>query len=293
MLVVLYLCIGLGIHFIFFSFFFRGQAEAATIASHFDLRIKSLTHRHSFGSKFLDILGYINIPLLKISGLNPYYARLINKAGLGITPFAFFAVKELAAFFSFTLLSLLNLNLGVRLIFLASLGGFFLPDLWLLIRAKAYQEKLLRVLPETVDLLSLCISAGLDFMGAIRWISEGKIRFKSPLTKELVRVKEEVNLGKFKSQALEDMEKRLDMREISSLVRTLVLSEKLGISISDALDNFSTDSREKRFHKGERKARMAAIKILFPLIFFILPTIGIIIVGPILLQFMQQGMLKF
>jgi tight adherence protein C len=85
------------------------------------------------------------------------------------------------------------------------------------------------------------------------------------------------------------MDLRLKIPEISSLVRTIIIAENMGVSVSESMDRFSVDARERRFHRGERQARISSIKILFPLIFLILPIVGIIIMGPIVLQFSQSG----
>lgn len=236
---------------------------------------------------FLDTVGQINAPILKKLHLGKHYQSQLDRASSAVHYFGFFMVKELFALGGFILSFLLNFE--PQFIILSVIVGFFLPDLWMMRKIKIYKEKILRVLPETVDLLGLCMSAGLDFMGAIRWITHGKVQFDSALTDELLRVREEINLGKSRKEALVDMKKRLQIPEIISLVRSLLLSERLGVPISEGLKNFSQENREQRFHRGERKARMAAIKVLFPLIFCILPVIGIIVVGPVILQFMQQG----
>ena len=90
-------------------------------------------------------------------------------------------------------------------------------------------------------------------------------------------------------QALKDMARRLDIPEVSSFVQALVQAERMGTPVSETFGIISEDTRLQRFRRGERIALQAPIKILFPLIFCILPVIGIIVGGPVILQFLQGG----
>ena len=141
-------------------------------------------------------------------------------------------------------------------------------------------------IPETVDLLGLCVEAGLDFTSSVKWVLD-KVQL-NPMMEELAFVLEEIKWGKPRTQALKDMGKRLDISEISSFVQTLVQAERMGTPVSEAFLILSEDARMQRFHRGERIAMQAPIKILIPLIFCILPVIGIVVGGPILLQFMTN-----
>jgi len=296
-LMLVYLLIITVLYLIFLAF--SPKEEKATLLNRYtlDLEGERKGRRPWFSIKLILInllnnIGYVNTPIIRKTRIGAYYTRKINTASLKIAPEGFFAIKELAAVFGFTLL-LTFLEQSMAVVIVGMLAMFFVPDLFIVRIVKKRREEILRILPETVDLLSLCVSAGLDFMGAIRWVTGSKFRYRGPLVEELNLVREEINLGKPRVNALRDMERRLGISEVSSLVRTLIASEKMGVPVAEALKNFSQDSRERRFHRGERKARMASIKILFPLIFFILPTIGIIIIGPIILRFMNQGFMQF
>lgn len=163
--------------------------------------------------------------------------------------------------------------------------GYIIPEIWLSRKIARRKYTIVRVLPETVDLLGLCVEAGLDFTAAAKWVVE-KIP-GNPMLEELNFVLEEIKWGKSRTQALKDMSHRLNIPEISSFVQTLVQAERMGTPVAEAFMILSEDSRLQRFHRGERIALQAPIKILIPLIFCILPVIGIVIGGPILLQFMQ------
>lgn len=174
------------------------------------------------------------------------------------------------------------------------LGGIVLaevlPELWIRKRISGRRQSIARILPETVDLLSLCVEAGLDFTSSVKWIV--KKAPENPMVEELAFVVEEINWGKPRGQALKDMAKRLNVPGVTSFTQALVQAERLGAPVNEAFTILSEDIRNQRFHQGERLAMKAPMKILIPLIFCILPVIGIIIGGPILLQFTSGGMLK-
>jgi tight adherence protein C len=168
--------------------------------------------------------------------------------------------------------------------------GFIIPDIWLNKKAHQRKNSIVRLLPETVDLLGLCVEAGLDFATAVKWIIEKTAM--NPMVEELAFVLEEIKWGKPRSQALKDMSKRLNITEVSSFVHTLVQAERMGTPVAEAFAILSEDVRLQRFRRGERIALQAPMKILIPLIFCILPVIAIIIGGPIFLQFMDGGLLN-
>jgi Flp pilus assembly protein TadB len=173
------------------------------------------------------------------------------------------------------------------LLLVPALGlGYILPDLWLKKKLNRRKDEIASLLPEVVDILGLCVEAGLDFITSIQWIIE-KTPDKNPVIEELAFLLEEIRWGKQRSQALKDMSKRLDIPEVRLFVSTLVQAERMGTPMGDALAIISEDTRLQRFHRGERKALRAPILILIPLIFCILPVIAIIVAGPILLQFIE------
>jgi tight adherence protein C len=172
----------------------------------------------------------------------------------------------------------------------AFFAGFLLPDLWLNRKIAKRKYAIARTLPETVDLLGLCVEAGLDFSTSLKWVIE-KVP-KNPMIEEFVFLAEEIKWGKPRVQALKDMSKRLSIPEVSSFVQTLVQAERMGTPVAEAFAILSEDTRMQRFHRGERYAMQAPIKILIPLIFFILPVIAIIVGGPIFLQFTKGNMMS-
>ena len=96
-------------------------------------------------------------------------------------------------------------------------------------------------------------------------------------------------MGKPRVQALRDMAKRVDIPDVTSFVRILVQADRMGTPVEETFRILSEDTRIRRFHRGERQAMKAPLKMLIPLVFCILPVILIIVAGPILIRFMKQG----
>ncbi|MFC1594085.1 type II secretion system F family protein [Candidatus Omnitrophota bacterium] len=165
----------------------------------------------------------------------------------------------------------------------AALIGFFIPDLMFFKKVKEKKELINSIFPEVVDLIDLCIGAGLDFTSSMKWVIEKSAA--NPFTEQLETVLKEIQVGRNRVEALKDMGNRLQLPDISSFVRTVIQSERMGTSVEEAFRNLSEDTRQMRFQNGERYAIKASLKILFPLLFCILPVIMIIVAGPIIIKF--------
>ncbi len=167
--------------------------------------------------------------------------------------------------------------------------AFIAPDIMLINKVKAKKEAIIKFFPETVDLLDLCIGAGLDFLSSVRWIIEKS--HSNPFIEQLEIVVSEIQVGKNRGEALKSMANRIKIPDISSFARTIIQAERMGTSIEEALKNLSEDTRMARFQRGERYAIKASLKILFPLLFCILPVIMIVVAGPIIIKFTQGGLI--
>jgi len=237
--------------------------------------------------KFLGFFAPIN-NLLAFKGMRRQIERNLFSAGSSMNVNEYLALTELLMLFTPLLAAFLfGVKLPVHWLILAVAFGFVLPSFWLRHKIAARQEAITKALPEVIDLLNLAVGAGLDFMIALGKVLE---RAQSnPLIEELREVYQETKVGKTKSEALKSMAKRINLPDVSSFVRTLVQAEKMGTSISDVLRIQSEQARMWRFQRGERQALKAPIKLLLPLVFFILPVVMIIVGGPILLQFLTSG----
>jgi tight adherence protein C len=225
---------------------------------------------------------------LQSTGMAASLKKILETAHVGMSPGAFFNLKILLCILLGALVAVVSGKSDPLILIIAVVIGYILPDFYL--KRKVAQRKYLiaRRLPETVDLLGLCIEAGLDFVNAVKWVIERTPH--TPMTEELTFVIDEIKWGKPRIQALKDMAHRLEIPEMSSFVQTIIQAERMGTPVAEAFAILSEDARAQRFHRGERTALQAPIKILLPLIFFIMPVIGIIVGGPILLTFMQGGL---
>jgi tight adherence protein C len=225
--------------------------------------------------------------VLEKTRLDSKLKNKLNAAHVRLSPIEYFNLKLLVAAFGGFFVFLITSKLD-PLIMIGAAVGYLLPDFWLKRKIKQRREIIAKILPETVDLLGLCVEAGLDFTTSVKWLIEKTPM--NPMIEELAFVLEEIKWGKARTQALKDMSRRLEIPEVSSFVQTLVQAERMGTPVSEAFLILSEDTRLQRFHRGERFAMQAPIKILIPLIFCILPVIAIIIGGPILLKFSMNKM---
>lgn len=176
-------------------------------------------------------------------------------------------------------------------IVIAAAAGFFFPGLWLRGRIEKRRKEILRALPNVIDLLILAVDAGLDFMIAVRRVLQ---RTRSgPMTDELSQMCQEVQMGLVRRAALKNMAKRLHLTEVDSFARTLVQAERMGTPMGQALRALGEEIRVRQFQRGEQQALKAPIKMLFPLLFCILPVVLILVGGPVILQFFQSGIQFF
>jgi len=170
---------------------------------------------------------------------------------------------------------------------LLGLVYFYLnPILWLRQAVARRQRAILRSLPFVLDLLTLSVEAGLDFMSALQRNVER--RRLDALGEELVRVIREVQLGTPRRNALRSMSRRVDLPDMRSVVNALVQADELGVSIGAILRIQSDQIRQRRFDRAERLANEAPVKLLGPLLLFIFPSVFLILLGPVLYRLSQQ-----
>ncbi len=174
-------------------------------------------------------------------------------------------------------------------LFFLTLIAFFAaqPGMWLNGAQRARHKNMEIALPFVLDLLTLSVEAGLDFMTAIKRILDR--RPVDALGEELIRVFREIQLGKTRRDALRDMAERVRQPDIRSVTNALVQADELGVSIGSILRIQSDQMRVRRFLNAEKAANEAPVKMLFPLIFFIFPSVFLVLLGPVLLQLLQQG----
>jgi tight adherence protein C len=161
-----------------------------------------------------------------------------------------------------------------------------MPAQWLRNAVKKRHLQIQKSLPFTLDLLTLAVEAGMDFMAAIQRNVEHENL--TPLDEELIRVLHENQLGKTRREALRSMSERVNLPELKSVVNSLVQADELGVSIGSVLKIQSEQMRQKRFERAEKLAMEAPVKMLLPLLCFIFPAVIAILMGPILLNMIKQ-----
>lgn len=165
---------------------------------------------------------------------------------------------------------------------------FIQPSLWLQRKLRERHLQIQRALPFVLDLLTLSVEAGLDFMTAIKRIIDR--REVDALNEELIRVFREVQLGKTRREALRDMADRVQQIDIRAVTNALVQADELGVSIGAILRIQADQMRVRRFLNAEKMANEAPVKLLFPLIGFIFPAVFLILLGPIAVQVIEHGL---
>ncbi len=156
-------------------------------------------------------------------------------------------------------------------------AGLFLPDILLYNTGVKRQQVIQKALPDGIDLLTISVEAGLGFDAAVQQVAKNT---DGPLAGELFRVLQEMQIGKSRSEAFKAMMDRTDVPELRGFVTSLVQADSFGIPIANVLREQSKEMRSKRHQRAEEKAQQVPVKILFPLIFFILPALFVVILGP-------------
>ncbi|MEN4013403.1 MAG: type II secretion system F family protein [Chloroflexota bacterium] len=182
-----------------------------------------------------------------------------------------------------------------RIILVAGLFGFlgyFFPQLYLSSKISRRQKEVRRAMPDALDLLTICVEAGLGFDAAMSKVSE---KWQSQLSFAFARVIQEIQLGKVRREALRDMADRIGIAEMTSFVAAVIQSEQLGVSMAKVLRIQSDQMRVKRRQHAEEEAHKAPLKMLIPMALLIFPSLMIVLLTPAALRLMQSmlgGMLN-
>ena len=160
-----------------------------------------------------------------------------------------------------------------------------LPEIWLYRAVKQRHLSIQRSLPFVLDLLTLSVEAGMDFIGALQ--RNCKLRRLDPLNEELLRMTKEIQVGSSRKEALRGMAERVCQPDLKAVAFALIQADELGVSIGSILRIQSEQLRGKRFDRAEKLAAEAPVKMLGPLMLCIFPAVFIILLGPILWQAMK------
>ncbi|MDA3863431.1 MAG: type II secretion system F family protein [Deltaproteobacteria bacterium] len=201
-----------------------------------------------------------------------------------------FTVYQEISAVGFALFALVLLNFfEVRLAYSIIVGvlGFLFPYQWLRDQIKRRQKKIVRSFPYALDLLTLSVEAGLDFQAAIKTVID-KAK-DGPLTEEFSLMLSEIRMGRTREESLRNMAKRVQIGPVSAFVTNLVQADRMGTSLGKILRIQSVQMRIDRTQYAEKKANEAPVKMLFPLVGCIFPTVFMVLFGPIVYSFMSGG----
>ena len=163
--------------------------------------------------------------------------------------------------------------------------GFVLPGFILGKLLTARQKVILNTLPDVIDLLTVSVEAGLGFDGALMKVVDKK---PGPLALEFDKVLQEIKVGKQKKNALKDMAERVELQDFTAFVGAVVQADQFGVGIANVLRIQAEQIRQKRRQRAQEKAMKAPIKMLIPMILFIFPTLFIVLLGPVVIQLIDQ-----
>jgi tight adherence protein C len=166
--------------------------------------------------------------------------------------------------------------------------GVVLPEIWLLSRISARQHRLRRGLPDALDLLVICVEAGLGLDQAMVRVSQELKVVHRELSDELQLVNLEMRVGKSRIEALRELARRTGLDDIKALVAMLTQTERFGTSISQSLRVHSDDLRTRRRQRAEELSAKTTVKMVPPLVLFIFPALMVVIIGPAILIIIRQ-----
>ncbi len=203
-------------------------------------------------------------------------------------PLIFWGAKVLLAFWTAVLFISIRLLIAkpmpslylTLLTVVFALASFHLPNLWLQMRIAKRKDMIQAGLPDALDLMVVCVVAGTGLDAAINRVAEEMELSNKPVGQEFKLLSLELRAGKSRQDALRNLALRTGLEDVSSLVTLLIQTEKFGTSIAQALRIHSDSMRTKRFQKAEEVAAKLPVKLIFPLILFILPSLFVVILGP-------------
>ena len=217
---------------------------------------------------------------------NSYGGRLQRRLDLAGNPpnlpaERFMALKGVALVFGALVGALIGAHSsGFRVILYALIGAavaFWVPDVLLRNAGEHRQEKLLNSLPDALDMLTVCVEAGLGFDGALGRVATNT---EGPMAAECARVMQEMQFGKSRTEALRALADRTDVPELKSFVSSMIQAGELGISVGVVLREQAAEMRIRRRQRAEEKAQKLPVKILMPLIMCLLPAMFVVVLGP-------------
>lgn len=258
----------------------RATKQRAFVVTHGSMRTEPAVNRNKEVQKRVFAAVHWIRDRLGMSADGKLLERF-SKAGLksGTHADAYFAARMLGPVVAIGLASFIPSN---RYFWMISLAGiaYLIPDIILGRLVKRRREKIRRSVPDSIDLLVICVDAGLGMDQAMLRVGQELGTSHPEIYEEFMQINREQRAGKLRIDAWEAMAKRCELPEIDAFVNMLMQTERFGTPIAKALSNFGDGIRQKRRQRAEEMAAKTTVKIIFPLVLFIFPSMFIVLLGP-------------
>jgi tight adherence protein C len=223
-------------------------------------------------------------------------AHKLEVAGLSrrLSPSEFWSIRLIAtvglSVLIYFLMVRFDVQAGKRLLYAGGMAllGYVLPGMWLQSTIDRRKHGIVRALPDALDLLTICVEAGLGFDSAMRRVAE---KWDSDLSMEFGRVLQEIQLGEVRRDALRAMSDRLDVADVTTFIAAVIQAEQLGVSLAKVLRIQADQMRIKRRQRSEQKAQEAPVKMVIPMVFLIFPSLLLVLLGPAAFQVLRSGVI--
>jgi tight adherence protein C len=200
----------------------------------------------------------------------------------GVITAKFVAAGVATAIGGLVVFVLLSVAFPINLAVLAApVLGWMLPDRWLKQKANGRRREIEVAIPDAIDLLTICLDAGLSFDASLQRIADN---VEGPLHDEFVVMLSDIRYGRPRADALAAMAERLEVEDMTAFVNAVIQSQKLGVALGDTVRIQASEIRRRRKQAAEEKAAQASLKMLFPMLGCIFPTLFIVLMGPVALM---------
>jgi tight adherence protein C len=219
--------------------------------------------------------------------------KLIEMAGLSTDPTQFFLMRVAATIglgITGLIVAIFAVEASPSKLLMYTVGGialgYYMPVMMLKSKISRRQSEILKALPDALDLLVICVEAGLGFDAAMGKVYE---KWDNELALAFGRVLREIQLGKARRDALKSMSDRMDIPDVSAFTAAIIQAEQLGVSMSKILRVQSDQMRVKRRQRAQEKAQQAPVKMMIPMVLLIFPSLWIVLMGPAIIQVMNTN----
>lgn len=226
--------------------------------------LQDITRKLELGGK----AGRMDAPMF-------FSLRFVGAGVVGVVSFLLFTL---------TVVKTETVSTAVLYSLIGTVIGFFFPQLWLDSEIKKRQKEVQKAMPDALDLLTICVEAGLGFDAAMSNVAQ---KWDNELSLAFARTIRETQLGKVRRDAMKSMAERIDLPEMTSFVAAVVQSEQLGVSMAKVLRIQADQMRLRRRQIAEELAHQAPVKMLLPMVGFIFPSIFIVLMAPAVFRMMR------